>query len=111
MKHVFCLLLILLIQYGTAPSEAPGNIQETLQGTKNLRFVWDEVTCGSRGGKHTYKYSIDTTPPTTGTTETTSVEIDNLLPCTTYEFKVQASTSAGDGPEGSIKASTRNIGM
>ena len=69
------------------------------------------MACGSRGGDHTFKYSIDTTPPTTGTTKTTTVEFNEILiPCTTYEFKVQASTSAGDGPEASIRASTNDRG-
>ncbi|XP_072048542.1 receptor-type tyrosine-protein phosphatase F-like [Amphiura filiformis] len=78
------------------------------QGTTTLTFAWDEVECGSRGGIHTYKYSINTAPPTTGTTTSTSQVIDNLLPCTTYEFQVKASTSAGDGPQTNITASTQD---
>ncbi|XP_072048335.1 uncharacterized protein [Amphiura filiformis] len=90
------------------PVTVPGNIRVTLHGTTTLSFAWDEVECGSRGGIHTYKYSINTTPPTNGTTTSTSQVIDNLFPCTTYEFKVKASTSAGDGPQTNITASTQD---
>ncbi|XP_072048531.1 uncharacterized protein [Amphiura filiformis] len=90
------------------PVEVPGNIRVTFHGTTTLTFAWDEVECGSRGGIHTYKYSINTTPPTSGTTTSTSKMIDNLLPCTTYEFQVTASTSEGDGPHTNITASTKD---
>ncbi|XP_072048343.1 receptor-type tyrosine-protein phosphatase S-like [Amphiura filiformis] len=83
----------------TAPSKEPVNLIIKDHQNDALTFDWDIIECGSRGGSLEYYYEINTTPPKDGITSQTQQEISNLTPCTSYEFKVEAFTSARNGPE------------
>ena len=72
-----------------------------------ITFGWNEIPCGSRGGYITYKYTLDSRPPTT--TPNTAVTLTGLNPCTSYLFKVRAINDAGDGGEGSVMGSTNDL--
>ena len=85
------------------PSAVPANLT-FIATTTSLTFTWDEVPCGNRGGPNTYKYTLDTSSPVE--TAATSVTISDLIPCSSYQFSVLASTSAGDGPVTNIAAAT-----
>ena len=74
----------------------------------SLRYAWAEIPCGSRGGPIVYKYTLDTTTPTTGTTTNAAITLTGLDPCTSYLFKVRATNDAGEGDEGSATGSTND---
>ena len=94
------------------PTQEPGNLRLLIQQETSLTFQWDPIACGSRGGDNMiYEFSINTSPPRSGTVSSTIQTISNLDPCTTYEFKVKAVNSAGDGPEISIIAATKDTGV
>ena len=93
------MLICLLLE----PTAAPANLTFTAT-TTSLTLKWGDVPCGYRGGSNTYKYTLDTSPPVE--TSATSVTIPDLIPCSSYQFSVLASTSAGDGPVTNITTAT-----
>ena len=90
------------------PSHAPANVRLTATTTTSLEYAWDYIPCGSRGGSIYFNYNVDTSPPKMGATPNTAITLNGLDPCTPYRFTVRATTSAGDGSEGSATGSTDN---
>ena len=88
------------------PTAVPDNVHITASTTTSLDYAWDEIPCWSRGGTISYKYSLDSSPPKTGTTINTHKSVSGLIACGTYEFKVQATNSAGDSDDGSESGET-----
>ena len=81
------------------PTVAPSNIRITDKTHSSVTIAWNAVT-GATG--YTVELGI---PPSAGglsddsdTARTTSITISNLLPLTTYRYRVNATNAGGPGP-------------
>ena len=95
---VCCLMMtsLLSIAYSKVPTAVPENVHIASRTTTTLTYAWNEITCGFRGGSIAYKYTLDTSPAQSGDTTDTGITLSELTACRVYEFKVQASNSAGE---------------
>lgn len=70
--------------------------------SQSLSISWQQPECGSRGGAIIgYIYSLTDTITgvvDNGETQQTNIEKINLVPCSIYEFSIEALTMIGSGP-------------
>ncbi len=93
----------------SAPSGSPRDITQTASSETNHTISWGEVPCGNRGGNITqYRYSQNS--DMFGQTSDRSATISDLMPCSSYTFKVSAMNSAGRGPHGELIVHTLDAG-
>ncbi|XP_071953438.1 receptor-type tyrosine-protein phosphatase mu-like [Antedon mediterranea] len=93
-----------------APIAAPENVAYDTINARSFNFTWEEIPCGSRQGsidRYIYVLKHGNSEPKKGTVEgDLYVVLDNLSPCTTYDFKVRGEGTAGKGPQANIQATT-----
>ena len=87
----------------------PGNIKSNLTST-SITVMWDRLSCVDRNGQITgyrIQYSITTLSTTVNITGTSASDrnftASELVPLTTYMFRLAAVNSDGVGPYSSVE--------
>ena len=103
----------------TSEPEVAPEISDIAATRNDIRFVWNDIPCEQRGGNiTTYEFELkkgktnEEWEPTNEKTNVTRTykNFSKLAPCSTYEFRVRAYTSAGPGPWGKKQQDTATIG-
>ncbi|XP_072042726.1 receptor-type tyrosine-protein phosphatase F-like [Amphiura filiformis] len=93
------------------PSKPPENVTTKMVTADSITFQWLEPPCDKRNGL-IMSYSYILTDESNGqmiansTTNSTSVTIGDLRPCTTYNFTINATNDAGMGPPFTLQSKT-----
>ncbi len=102
----------------TVPIGTVADLTPTAQTSETLTFEWEEVPCGSRQGNITYYqyelYDVDMQFIKGDKVEApiTNVTIVDLVPCTSYYFRVAPVTQIETGPySDNLLANTSVAGM
>ena len=105
------------ISFTSAPSGCPGELRVNHSLSTTAKLSWSPVPKGKRNGVITgYTVQVMGTDSTIQQkiemekTDTTSVEISNLTPFTSYNFSISAKTKAGFGPAATISSRTPEDG-
>ena len=81
------------------PSASPSNVRITHAQGSIAQFSWDEIPCGSRGGRgfyYTYTVLVNGVEQRSGQTSDSSIAVFDL-PNGRVEFRVAGATQAGMG--------------
>ncbi|XP_072048352.1 receptor-type tyrosine-protein phosphatase kappa-like [Amphiura filiformis] len=79
------------------PSDSPSNVTLDTATNTSLTFSWDQVPCGKRGGPNKFKYQLfDNITLIEGEIDGLVVDIDALIPCNEYGFRVSAFNNASE---------------